>query len=144
MLDEYRRISLKIVPQAQRECQLRRGFPLVLAEEPIQIMVHAGSGEGRQFGRNVSREGNWKRWTRCRAVQQSPPKDNWLRRWRQKHGQAGKYHPRGEEEIQLACVAYVVEVCSELQCMSRRNDAEVVGQLQARFAIEVHVGGALA
>ncbi len=33
----------------------------------------------------------------------------------------------------------MVKVCSKLQRVCSRNDAEVIGQLQTRFAIEVHV-----
>ena len=111
-------------------------------------MVHTGSGEGIQAAGNVlcERDAEWR--TRYRAIQQGKPEHH--RRLIQKSGpgytrsaQVRKDHTRGEEKIPLASVAQVVEVYSQLQGMRPPGVAEAVRQLQARFAIVVHIRGTL-
>src|SRR5437773_12417190 len=107
-------------------------------------MARAGFGQALQVARNIPCEGNWQGRAGGRTVGQWPPKHDGCWRRRKKRRQTRKYNARREKQIQLVPVAKVVEVCPELERMSTRNNTEVIGQLHARFAIEVHVRCALA
>src|SRR5207249_3580517 len=43
-LDEFVRIGFEIVTKTVSECELTRGFPFVLGEEPVSVVVQIGNG----------------------------------------------------------------------------------------------------